>query len=131
MIMYKALLIFIIIMMLAIPTSASMSKLYVGDENGQAIFGIETTVSNYDGAIGGELRSYIAKKGIIVNGVEYGSLPGRTMYNMHICGKSEGAMIRYDTNTFINYMASKDEVPVYYNSSIALRGGTSQYLFYE
>ncbi len=120
-----------IILVIAIPASASMSKLYVGDENGQAIFGIETTVANNDGALGGEIRTYLSKKGMVINGVEYGSLPGRTMYNFHVAGKSESAMIRYDHNTFVNHFIENGAAPVYNNNSISLRGGNSLYLFYE
>jgi hypothetical protein len=121
----------LLILSLPVTVSASMTKIYIGDENGQTIFGIDATVANYDGAIGAEIRSYIPKRGIVVNGQEYGSLPSRTMYNWHLAGKSVNGMIRYDNNTFVNYEAKNDEQAFYNNSSIVLRGGNSNYLFYE
>jgi hypothetical protein len=125
----KKLLLTIIILMISIPVSASMSKLYVGDENGQFIFGIASTVANEDGAVGGEIRTYLAKKGIEVNGIEYGSLPSRTKYNFHLAGKNENGVLRYDRNVYVNHKVGA--TPRYSNNAIALKGGISPYLFYE
>ncbi|MBU0581332.1 MAG: hypothetical protein KKA19_09170, partial [Candidatus Margulisbacteria bacterium] len=112
----KKLILILILISIAIPASAGMSKLYVGDENGQFIFGIQTTVANVDGALGGEIRTYLPKQGIVVNGVEYGSLPARTKYNIHLAGKNKNAVLRYDHNTYINHNPKIEEYPKYENN---------------
>ncbi len=120
-----------IILISAIPATASMTKIYIGDENGQSIYGLETVAANNDGAIGAEFRTYMNKKGIVVNGVEYGSLPGRNMYSFNVAGKSTNAMVKYEHKTYINNFAKRHERVKYEENSITLRGGNSDYLFYE
>jgi len=58
--------------------SASMTKMYIGSENDQVIVGIESIAANVDGAVGLDLRTFFRKNGIIVDNIEYGSVPGRT-----------------------------------------------------
>ena len=60
----------LIIGLLYHPAQASISKMYIGTEDGQAIIGIESLNSSRGGAIGGEIRTFFSKKGIIVNGIE-------------------------------------------------------------
>ena len=128
----KKLFLILFILTVAIPVQASMSKLYVGDEDGQFIYGIEHTAANVDAAIGGEVRTYLAKKGIVVNGVEYGSLPSRTKYNFHVALKGQNVVVRYDRDTYINHVYHQNNKnPIYENSAVSLRGGSGSYLLYE
>ena len=129
----KKLILILIILSISIPASASMSKLYVGDENGQFIFGIESTVNNNDSAIGGEVRTYLSKTGLVVDGVEYGSLPGRTKYNFHVAGKNNHSVVRYDHNVYVDHISiySNKGKPTYENSVVSVKAGQSPYLFYE
>ncbi|MDR1996759.1 MAG: hypothetical protein LBQ83_00290 [Candidatus Margulisbacteria bacterium] len=75
------------------------SKIYIGNEDNQFIVGIESVAAEADAAAGLEIRTYFAKKGLVINGVEYGSLPGKTIYTATAAGKNkDGAFIKYKHN---------------------------------
>ena len=75
------------------------TKMYIGTENDQFIVGIESMVVDVDAGAGLEIRTYFAKKGLVINDVEYGSIPGKTVYTATLAGKTEdGAFARYKHN---------------------------------
>ena len=75
------------------------TKMYIGNENDQFIVGIESAVCDVDAAVGMEIRTYFAKKGIVINDIEYGAMPGKTVYTTMVGGKtSDGAFARYKHN---------------------------------
>ena len=75
------------------------TKMYIGTENDQFIVGIESMVIDVDAGAGLEIRTYFAKKGLVINDVEYGAIPGKTVYTATLAGKTEdGAFARYKHN---------------------------------
>ena len=78
---------------------ASMSKLYIGSEEGQFILGIEAIAADVDGGGGLEIRSYFKKPGIFINGQEYGSIPRKTSYRLLLAGCTpEGSLLKLRRN---------------------------------
>ncbi len=76
---------------------ATMSKMYLGSEEGQFILGIESKTENVDGGAGLEIRTYFKKDGIIVNGKEYGSMLPGVKYSFMLAGTNkEGSILRYE-----------------------------------
>lgn len=80
--------------------TASMSKIYVGNEDGQFILGIEAYADNNAttnvGSGGLEIRTAFKKHGIFINGMEYGAIPTKTSYTLTLAGASEeGAILRF------------------------------------
>ena len=75
------------------------TKMYIGNENDQFIVGIESLVGDVDAAAGLEIRTYFAKTGLVINGIEYGSMPGKTVYTATVGGKDEsGTFLKYKHN---------------------------------
>ena len=75
------------------------TKIYIGTEKDQFIVGIESMVLGVDAGAGLEIRTYFAKKGLIIDGVEYGHLPAKTVYTATAAGKTDdGNFARYKHN---------------------------------
>ncbi|MDR2431433.1 MAG: hypothetical protein LBD99_04190 [Candidatus Margulisbacteria bacterium] len=75
------------------------TKIYIGNEDSQLIVGISSLVGDVDGAAGLEIRTYFAKKGLVINDIEYGAVPGRTVYTATLAGKTgDGAFAKYRHN---------------------------------
>ncbi|GBR73288.1 hypothetical protein NO1_0696 [Candidatus Termititenax aidoneus] len=84
----------LIILVLAILNANT--KIYIGTENDQLIFGIDSLLTQVDGAAGLEVRAYAPKRGIVVNGREYGAKAGKTLYTTTIGGKTRaGDFLKY------------------------------------
>ncbi|MDR1323894.1 MAG: hypothetical protein LBK68_05600 [Candidatus Margulisbacteria bacterium] len=72
------------------------TKIYIGSENDQLIFGIDSLLTHVDGAAGLEMRAYAPKRGIVVNGEEYGAKAGKMLYITTIGGKTRtGDFLKY------------------------------------
>ncbi|MDR2428269.1 MAG: hypothetical protein LBD62_00505 [Candidatus Margulisbacteria bacterium] len=91
--MKKKILLFIIIV--AAVLSAN-TKIYLGTENDQLIFGIDSLLTHADSAAGLEMRAYAPQRGIVVNGQEYGAKTGKTVYTATVGGKTySGNFLKY------------------------------------
>lgn len=130
--MKKVSLILVLVILVSV-SSASMSKLYIGSEDGQTIVGIESTASNLNGAVGLEIRTYFRKDGILVNGQEYGSIPSKTKYRFLLAGKNteNNGVMRYErystyTKDDLSGLNTKDS-----RSAISLAAGQGGYLLYH
>ncbi len=87
----------ILLMLMVSLAGATMSKMYLGSEEGQFILGIESKTENVDGGAGLEIRTYFKKDGIIVNGKEYGSMLPGVKYSFMLAGTNkEGSILRYE-----------------------------------
>ncbi len=98
--MKKVILISLLVLGLFSTLQASMSKIYVGNEDGQFILGIEAYADNNAttnvGSAGLEIRTAFKKHGIFINGMEYGAMPMKTSYTMTLAGASEeGSILRF------------------------------------
>ena len=83
------------------------TKIYIGTENDRLIFGIDSLVRGTDSAGGLEIRNYTEKKGLIVEGREYGAKPAKTVYTLTAGGKTaDGAFLKYQHN----WSSSEDAV---------------------
>ncbi|GBR75832.1 hypothetical protein NO2_0464 [Candidatus Termititenax persephonae] len=72
------------------------TKIYIGSENDQFILGIDSMLADVDGAGGLEIRTYLEKKGLLINGLEYGAKAGKTVYTLTGGGKTrEGNFLKY------------------------------------
>ena len=72
------------------------TKIYIGSENDQLIFGLDSLLTQVDGAAGLEVRAYAPRPGIVVNGQEYGAKTGKTLYTTTIGGKTRtGDFLKY------------------------------------
>lgn len=123
----------IIILILLITVSfASMTKLYIGNENDQVIIGIETIAANVDGGVGLDLRTFFRKNGIMVNGVEYGSVPGKTQYNFMLAGKTEdGAIAKFHRIWAYNIDEETNQMYLTAKTSLGVGYGQGEYLLYH
>ena len=90
----------ILLAMLIHPGWADMAKLYIGDEEGQLIVGLEGSAVKVDqavsanGSISSDLRYYVRKQGIVVDGNEYNGKPGKLAFTLGIQGRnSQGTML--------------------------------------
>lgn len=120
---------FLIILSLA---SASISKIYIGSENDQVIIGIETLATNVDGAVGLDLRTFFRKNGIIVDGTEYGSVPGKTQYNFLLAGKNEdGSMLKLSRQWAYTIDEQTNQMALSGKTSIGVGYGQGGYLLYH
>ncbi len=120
---------FLIIVSLA---SASISKMYIGSENDQVIIGIETLATNVDGAVGLDLRTFFRKNGIIVDGTEYGSVPGKTQYNFLLSGKNdEGSMLKISRQWAYTIDEQTNQMALSGKTSIGVGYGQGGYLLYH
>ncbi|MDR1453165.1 MAG: hypothetical protein LBJ25_04255 [Candidatus Margulisbacteria bacterium] len=91
--MKKSILLFII---LSAAILRANTKIYLGAENDQLIFGIDSLLTHVDSAAGLEMRVYAPQRGIVVNGQEYGAKTGKTLYITTIGGKtSTGDFLKY------------------------------------
>ena len=86
----------ILIAVIILAALSADTRIYIGTENDQVIFGIASTVVDVDGIGGFEIRNYAAKKGLLVEGREYGSKPSKTIYTLTAGGKTmEGTFLKY------------------------------------
>lgn len=119
----------LIIMSLA---SASMTKMYIGSENDQVIIGIEALAANVDGAVGLDLRTFFRKNGIVVDGIEYGSIPGKTQYSFLLAGKNEeGAMLKLGRKWAYTLDEQTHQMSLSGKTSIGVGYGEGGYLLYH
>ena len=89
----------IILVILTSISLANMTKMYLGNEDGQVIVGIESFASNQDAGVGMEIRTYFRRAGIVVHGTEYGAKPNRTKYTFTAAGvNEEGTIGRFHRN---------------------------------
>lgn len=130
--MRKYYLVLILVILLSF-SFASMSKLYIGNEDGQVIVGIESIAKNIDGAAGLEIRTYFRKNGINVNGQEYGAAPAKTKYRFILAGKNRenNGLIRYERYTTYTKDLYANSHTVERKSSISLGAGQGGYLLYH
>lgn len=120
---------FVIIISLA---SASMTKMYIGSENDQVIIGIEALAANVDGAVGLDLRTFFRKGGMIIDGVEYGSAPGKTQYNFMLAGKTEdGTILKINRVWAYTLDEQTNQLALTGNTSIGIGCGKGGYLLYQ
>jgi hypothetical protein len=87
------------ILLLIIVVSAVLcanTKIYLGAENDQLIFGIDSLLTHADSAAGLEMRVYAPQRGIVVHGQEYGAKAGKTLYITTLGGKTRtGDFLKY------------------------------------
>lgn len=107
---------------------ASMTKAYIGSEDGQVILGIESLSTNHDGLLGGEFRTALAKRGIEVNGMEYGYLPTKLQLSL-IVGGGDALSVASLKNTF-TYIHS-EPIKFHRNSEVKVISGQGPYLLYQ
>ena len=83
------------------------TKIYIGTENDQLIFGIDSMIAGADSAGGLEIRSYAKKKGLLVEGYEYGAKSAKTVYTLTGGGKiTDGTFLIYQHRT----SSAEDEI---------------------
>ncbi len=118
----------ILIMILTAFSPASMSKVFVGNEDGQIILGAESLAVNVDGLFGGELKFAFRKSGVIVDGVEYGSQPARTSISLIAGGASELNVAKYR-----NTLAYIHDEPIKFkmDQEFQIISGAGPYLIYQ
>lgn len=96
------------------------TKMYIGNENDQFIVGIESMAVDVDAGVGMEIRTYFPKKGFVINGIEYGHVPGKTLYTATLAGKTEeGTFARYRHK----WLASFEETDSFAANTIELGYG--------
>lgn len=111
--------------------NASMTKMYIGNENDQLIIGIEALGANSDGGAGLEIRTFFKKQGIVVDGTEYGSLPGKTTYTFSMMGKnSAGSFLKIRRNWGYSFDENNDWTPIASKSQIETGAGRGIYILY-
>ena len=111
---------------------ASMTKMYIGSENDQVIIGIESLAVNVDGAVGLDLRTFFRKNGIMVEGVEYGAVPGKTQYDLLLAGKNEaGTIAKIHRIWAYNLDEQTNQLYVTGKTSIGMGYGEGGYLLYH
>lgn len=112
--------------------SASMTKMYIGSENDQVIIGIEALSANVDGAVGLDLRTFFRKNGIVVDGIEYGSIPGKTQYNFLLAGKNEeGTILKVSRMWAYTLDEQTHQMALSGKTSIGLGYGQGGFLLYH
>ena len=122
----------IMLILLVAVSFASMTKIYIGNENDQVIIGIETIAANVDAGVGLDLRTFFRKNGIMVNGVEYGSVPGKTQYNFMLAGKTEdGTIAKFHRIWAYNIDESTNQMFVTAQTSLGIGYGKGGYLLYH
>lgn len=112
--------------------TASMTKMYIGNENDQLIVGIESFTANVDGGGGLEIRTYFRKNGIVVNGDEYGSIPGKTKYTLLLAGKNEeGSILKLRKNFIFTANEYTNSYEYSGNFQTELGAGKGIYILYQ
>lgn len=120
------------LLVIASLASASMTKMYIGSENDQVIIGIEALAANVDGAVGLDLRTFFRKNGIIVDGVEYGSIPGKTQYSFLLAGKNdEGTMLKINRTWAYTLDEQTHQMALSGKTSLGIGYGQGGYLLYH
>jgi hypothetical protein len=113
--------------------SASESKLYVGNDEGQFILGIEGKTNSADGGAGMELRTYFRKDGIMVDGKEYGSMLPKIKYSIFCAGTNQdGAFLRLGRDwTYLKDYEGEDLIAVDGKFRIETGYGKGNYLLFH
>lgn len=107
---------------------SSMTKAYIGSEEGQVILGIESLSAKGNGVIGGEIKTALARQGIEVNGTKYGYLPHK-MEISFVAGGGDELSVAKLKNT-VTYVHSQP-IKFYRNTDIQLISGQGPYLLYQ
>lgn len=129
---------FVILLILLTSAWAGMSKLYIGNEEGQLILGIEgnSISTNPENTTEGggtiDLRTYFKKTGIMINGNEYGAMPGKTLLLLALQGTNEEGQI-------LKIKGEWDFLRDYYDNSLSISKlfwmesgyGRGQYRLYQ
>jgi len=129
----KKLFIAIILLIVCSTVSASESKLYVGDDEGQFILGLETKTNSVDGGAGMELRTYFRKNGVVIDGKEYGSMLPKVKYSFILAGcNKEGAILRLGRDwTYLKDYEGEDLIAVDGKFRIETGAGKGNYILFH
>lgn len=127
---------FIILTTLLIITSlgtASESKLYVGDEEGQFIVGLESKTNSVDGGAGLEIRTYFRKNGIVIDGKEYGAMLPKIKYSFMLAGvNKEGTILRYKREwSYLKDYEGEDLIAIAAKNCLETGYGKGNYLLFH
>lgn len=129
----KKLIIPIMFLIFSANVLASESKLYVGNDEGQFILGIEGKTNSVDGGGGMELRTYFRKDGILVDGKEYGAMLPKIKYSIFFAGTNQdGAILRLGRDwTYLKDYEGEDLIAVDGKFRIETGYGKGNYLLFH
>ena len=133
--MKNLILILVALVSLNLSANAGITKIYVGVEDGQFIFGLAgKIIDRKNGALNYDLRNMLAKESEVKNGVEYPALPGQSKTMFGISGLSGQAMQQslYSygwESTRVNFNDGHNQS--FNKSTVEAKTGTGYYLLYE
>ena len=130
----KKLLVAFILFYLLITTlsaQAGITKLYVGVEDNQFIFGIAGKVVNLNsGAVSFDLRRMLPKASEYRHGVQYPALPSQFKTELGITSLNQQNLYSYQLlNTRVLHQDGRQES--FQSNAIEAKTGTGYYLLYE
>ncbi len=82
------------------PTHAHMTKAYIGVENNQFIFGLESRLisEKKENMVNIDLRQTLGSDAKIENGISYPAMPGRTLTRLGLAGGQDLMIYSFNMN---------------------------------
>jgi hypothetical protein len=112
--MKKLILILLVLLMAGASYGASLSKLYLGELDGQLMAGLETKMGLEDLYLGGDIRTTIRQVAVMSKGAVLGFFPDRTDYTVFIGIPLFGAVVEY-SHTCSHTVISSQNTELYMN----------------